>query len=52
MLHDLGSAMGRPLYTSFGLSQFHGHGTWLVCEVALECLVGVLQSSKDYIGTR
>ena len=20
---------------SFGLSQFHGHGTWLVCEVAL-----------------
>jgi hypothetical protein len=20
---------------SFGLSQFHGHGSWLVCEVAL-----------------
>jgi hypothetical protein len=20
---------------SFGLSQFHGHGTWLVCEVVL-----------------
>ena len=20
---------------SFGLSQFHGHGPWLVCEVAL-----------------
>jgi hypothetical protein len=24
-----------PLHTSFGLSQFHGHGSWLVCEVAL-----------------
>jgi hypothetical protein len=24
------------LYTlSFGLSQFHGHGSWLMCEVAL-----------------
>ena len=24
------------LYTlSFGLSQFHGHGSWLACEVAL-----------------
>ena len=22
---------------SFGLSQFHGHGSWLVCEVALGC---------------
>jgi hypothetical protein len=22
---------------SFGLSQFHGHGSWLVCEVALSC---------------
>jgi hypothetical protein len=24
---------------SFGLSQFHGHGSWLVCEVAL-CRIG------------
>ena len=24
----------RPLDTFFGLSQLHGHGTWLVCEVA------------------
>jgi hypothetical protein len=23
---------------SFRLSQFHGHGSWLVCEVALNCL--------------
>jgi hypothetical protein len=22
---------------SFGLSQFHGHGSWLMCEVALKC---------------
>ena len=21
---------------SFGLSKFHGHGSWLVCEVALK----------------
>jgi hypothetical protein len=23
---------------SFGLSQFHGHGSWLMCEVALSIL--------------
>jgi hypothetical protein len=23
---------------SFGLSQFHGHGSWLLCEVALSCI--------------
>ena len=34
-LHDFGSALGGLLDTSFGLSQFHGHGSWLVCEVAL-----------------
>ena len=27
---------------SFGLSQFHGHGTWLVCEVALRSLLVVV----------
>ena len=27
-----GTAFG---HFSFGLSQFHGHGRWLVCEVAL-----------------
>ena len=33
--------MGRPLHTSFGLSQLHGHGFWLVCEVALsiQCML-------------
>jgi hypothetical protein len=34
-LHVFGGDLGRPLDTSFGLSQFHGHGSWLVCEVAL-----------------
>ena len=27
---------------SFGLSQFHGHGSWLVCEVALKTIDFVL----------
>jgi hypothetical protein len=35
--HYFGIALGRPLDTSFGLSQFHGHGSWLVYEVALTC---------------
>ena len=37
-LHDFGSVLGWPLYTSFELSQFHGHGSWLECEVALSHL--------------
>jgi hypothetical protein len=32
--NSFGSVLGRPLDTSFRLSQFHGHGSWLVCEVA------------------
>jgi hypothetical protein len=34
-LHDFGGVLGRPLDTYFGLSQFPGHGSWLVCAVAL-----------------
>jgi hypothetical protein len=34
-LHDFGSVLGWPLDTSFGLSQFRGHGSWLLCKVAL-----------------
>ena len=36
-LHDFGGVLGRPPLdtSSFGLSQFHRHGSWLVCEVAL-----------------
>ena len=29
---------------SFGLSQFHGHGSWLVCEVALNIIIQYHQS--------
>ena len=32
-LQDFGSVWGRPLDTPFGLSQFNGHGCWLMCEV-------------------
>ena len=34
-LHDFGSVLRWPLDTSFWLSQVHGRGSWLVCEVAL-----------------
>jgi hypothetical protein len=34
-LHDFGGVLGRPWDTFFGLPQSHGHGSWLVCEVAL-----------------
>jgi hypothetical protein len=34
-LHEFGIVLGQPLDSSFGLSQFHVHGSWLVCEVAL-----------------
>jgi hypothetical protein len=34
-LHDFGGVLGQPWTFSFGLSQIHGHGSWLVCEVAL-----------------
>ena len=33
-LHDFKGVLGRPLDTFFGLPQFHGHVSWLVCEVA------------------
>ena len=36
-LHDFGGDLGHLWTLSFGLSQFHGHGSWLVCEVALSC---------------
>ena len=35
IVHDFGSVLGWPLLTNFGLSQFHGHGSWILCEVAL-----------------
>ena len=35
-LHDFEGSLGWPLHTFFGLSQFYGHSSWLVCEVALK----------------
>ena len=32
-LHDFGGGWDGHWTRSFGLSQFHGHGTWLVCKV-------------------
>ena len=34
-LHDFGGVLGRPLDFFFWFSQFHGQGSWRVCEVAL-----------------
>ena len=34
-LHDLEVCWDGLWTLSFGLSQFHGHGSWLMCEVAL-----------------
>jgi hypothetical protein len=38
---------------SFGLSQFHGHGSWLMCEVALmgarDCLIFKVRLSTNDI---
>jgi hypothetical protein len=34
-LHDFGGVLGWPLDTFFWSLRFRGHGSWLVCEVAL-----------------
>ena len=44
-IHDVESVLGQHLDTSFGLSQFHGHGSWLMCEVALKMLDKRLSTS-------
>ena len=41
-LHDFGGVVERPRDTFFGLPQFRGHGSWLVCEVALVYLKAFL----------
>ena len=33
---------------SFGLSQFHGHGSWLVCEVVLNVNMNNFGTSKQF----
>jgi hypothetical protein len=50
-LHDLEVSWDHGLWTlSFGLSQFHGHGSWLVCEVALKCRLNL--STNDNLNQR
>jgi hypothetical protein len=41
ILHDFGGVLERPLDTFTGLSQFHGHSSWLMCEVALASIPNV-----------
>ena len=41
----VGTAFG---HFSFGLSQFHGHSSWLVCEVALMCRADVNMSVQGF----
>ena len=36
-LNDFGGVLGRPLENFFWALLIHGHGSWLVCEVALMC---------------
>ena len=45
----LGTAFGHTL--SFGLSQFHGHGSWLVSEVALNKWHRTLDCAKNHVQT-
>jgi hypothetical protein len=33
-LHDFEGGLGQPLDAFFRLPQFHGHGSWIICEVA------------------
>ena len=42
ILHEFGGILGRLRTFCFGLSQFHGHGSWLVCEVALSWASGLM----------
>jgi hypothetical protein len=35
---------------SFGISQFHGHGSWLMCEVALRCKTKDTPKPSNLIG--
>ena len=47
---DFGSVLGWPLHTkSLGLSQFHGHGSWLVCEMALRAHLRVPIESSELV---
>jgi hypothetical protein len=43
-LHDVGGVLGRPLDTFLWVSWFHGHSSWLMCQVPvthLSILIGI-----------
>jgi hypothetical protein len=45
--HDLIYMILEVSWTlSFGLSQFHGHGSWLVCEVALTYVYWLIRANS------
>ena len=47
-LPDFGGCFGTAFgHFSFGLSQPHGHGSWLVCEDSEVALIRVLQISNN-----
>ena len=50
IIHDFEVSWDSGLSTlSFGLSQSHGHGSWLVCEVALNGFTKPIQIIKIII---
>jgi hypothetical protein len=50
-LHDFGGVGTAFGHFSFGLSQFHGHGSWLVCEVVLiSGIAGLMTLWSSYLG--
>ena len=46
LLLEYEGVLGLSLDTSFGLSQFHDHGSWLVCEVALQVVMNDVGVAK------
>jgi hypothetical protein len=51
-LHDFRGVLGMAFgHFSFGLSRFHGHGSWLVCEVALRPIYFMMSKKPEDHGT-
>ena len=51
-LHDFGGGCWDNLWTlSFGLSQFHGHSSWFICEVALSVDLDLIWIALDKVET-
>ena len=50
-LHDFRSVLGRTWNTSFGLSQFQVHGSWLVCKPTLSTTTNSSSKRRRVIKT-